>query len=91
MAGILWLSYVLMCLSSDLYIAYFHTTYCLLSFDAGDLHIGHALNKILKDFIVKYQLLRGQRVSYIPGWDCHGLPIEMKVLQRLKSKEVRTH
>jgi isoleucyl-tRNA synthetase len=54
----------------------------------GDLHIGHALNKILKDFIVKHQLLRGKRVSYIPGWDCHGLPIELKVLQKLNSKEV---
>ena len=56
---------------------------------AGDLHIGHAMNKILKDFIVKHQLLQGKRVSYIPGWDCHGLPIELKVLQSLKSKEVR--
>ena len=54
----------------------------------GDLHIGHALNKILKDFIVKYQLLQGKKVSFIPGWDCHGLPIELKVLQSLKSKEV---
>ncbi|KAK9822294.1 hypothetical protein WJX74_003674 [Apatococcus lobatus] len=46
----------------------------------GDLHIGHALNKILKDIINKYQLLQGRRVRYIPGWDCHGLPIELKVL-----------
>ena len=57
---------------------------------AGNLHIGHALNKILKDFVVKYQLLRGRRVSYIPGWDCHGLPIELKVLQGMKSSEVDT-
>ena len=53
----------------------------------GDLHIGHALNKILKDFINRYQLLEGRRVHYVPGWDCHGLPIELKVLQSMKSKE----
>ena len=53
----------------------------------GDLHIGHALNKILKDIINKYQLLRGRRVKYIPGWDCHGLPIELKVLQAMSSTE----
>ena len=49
----------------------------------GDLHIGHALNKILKDIINKYQILRGRKVRYIPGWDCHGLPIELKVLQAM--------
>ncbi|MGB3136671.1 MAG: isoleucine--tRNA ligase, partial [Nodosilinea sp.] len=49
----------------------------------GDLHIGHALNKILKDTISKYQLLRGRKVRYVPGWDCHGLPIELKVLQAM--------
>ena len=53
----------------------------------GDLHIGHALNKILKDFINKYQLLKGRKARYVPGWDCHGLPIELKVLQSIKSKE----
>ena len=53
----------------------------------GDLHIGHALNKILKDFINKYQLLKGRKVSYVPGWDCHGLPIELKVLQSMKDKD----
>ena len=53
----------------------------------GDLHIGHALNKILKDFINKYQSLRGKKVRYVPGWDCHGLPIELKVLQSMKQKE----
>ena len=53
----------------------------------GDLHIGHALNKILKDIINKYQLIRGKKVRYVPGWDCHGLPIELKVLQSMKSKE----
>ena len=45
----------------------------------GDLHIGHALNKILKDFINKYQILKGRKVRFVPGWDCHGLPIELKV------------
>jgi len=53
----------------------------------GSLHMGHALNKILKDIINKYKLLRGHKTSYVPGWDCHGLPIELKVLQGMKSKE----
>jgi len=53
----------------------------------GNLHIGHALNKILKDFINKYQTLRGKKVCYVPGWDCHGLPIELKVLQSMKQNE----
>jgi len=45
----------------------------------GDIHIGHALNKILKDIIVKFKHLSGYRVPYVPGWDCHGLPIELQV------------
>mmetsp|Transcript_30583 Transcript_30583/g.116965 ORF Transcript_30583/g.116965 Transcript_30583/m.116965 type:complete len:292 (+) Transcript_30583:514-1389(+) len=49
--------------------------------------MGHALNKVLKDFINRYQLLQGKKATLIPGWDCHGLPIELKVLQSLKSKE----
>lgn len=53
----------------------------------GSLHIGHALNKILKDFINRYQLLQGRKVCYVPGWDCHGLPIELKVLQNMKPAE----
>ncbi|MEH1910074.1 isoleucine--tRNA ligase [Nostoc sp.] len=53
----------------------------------GSLHIGHALNKILKDIINRYQLLQGRKVRYVPGWDCHGLPIELKVLQNMKSAE----
>ena len=53
----------------------------------GSLHMGHALNKILKDIINKYKLLQGHKTDYIPGWDCHGLPIELKVLQKIKSKE----
>jgi len=53
----------------------------------GSLHTGHALNKILKDIINRYQLLQGRKVRYVPGWDCHGLPIELKVLQNMKSAE----
>lgn len=47
----------------------------------GNVHIGHAVNKILKDITVRYQLMKGRKVHYVPGWDCHGLPIELKVLQ----------
>ncbi|MFN5979799.1 MAG: isoleucine--tRNA ligase, partial [Pseudanabaena sp.] len=53
----------------------------------GTLHMGHALNKILKDIINRYKLLRGYRVRYVLGWDCHGLPIELKVLQNIKAEE----
>jgi isoleucyl-tRNA synthetase len=53
----------------------------------GDLHIGHALNKILKDIINKYQLLQGRKVRYVPGWDCHGMPIEQKVLKGMKGDQ----
>ncbi|KAG6668104.1 isoleucine--tRNA ligase, chloroplastic/mitochondrial [Carya illinoinensis] len=49
----------------------------------GDLHMGHALNKILKDIINRYKLLQNYKAHYVPGWDCHGLPIELKVLQSL--------
>ncbi|XP_020110492.1 isoleucine--tRNA ligase, chloroplastic/mitochondrial isoform X2 [Ananas comosus] len=49
----------------------------------GNLHMGHALNKILKDIINRYKLLQNYKVSFIPGWDCHGLPIELKVLQSI--------
>ncbi|ANV90757.1 isoleucine--tRNA ligase [Picosynechococcus sp. PCC 8807] len=51
----------------------------------GDLHMGHALNKVLKDIINKYKLLQGYKTHYVPGWDCHGLPIELKVLQNLSA------
>ena len=53
----------------------------------GALHMGHALNKVLKDIIIKYKILRGRKVHFVPGWDCHGLPIELKVLQTLKREE----
>jgi isoleucyl-tRNA synthetase len=49
----------------------------------GDLHMGHALNKILKDIINRYKLLQNHKVSFVPGWDCHGLPIELKVLKSM--------
>lgn len=52
----------------------------------GHIHIGHALNKILKDIIVKYKTLRGYSANYVPGWDTHGLPIELKVTEKLGSK-----
>ncbi|MBI3615518.1 MAG: isoleucine--tRNA ligase [Candidatus Omnitrophica bacterium] len=50
----------------------------------GDIHIGHALNKVLKDFIVRYKGMRGRKAPYIPGWDCHGLPIEYALMKELK-------
>ncbi len=53
----------------------------------GAVHIGHALNKILKDLIVRWHLAKGKRVQYTPGWDCHGLPIELKALQAQRTKE----
>ena len=53
----------------------------------GALHVGHALNKVLKDIINKHALLNGKRARFVPGWDCHGLPIELKVLQGLSSDE----
>src|SRR6266567_2254875 len=55
-------------------------------FANGDVHIGNALNKILKDIIVKYKTLRGFSAPYIPGWDCHGLPIEFKVSQEMRKE-----
>ena len=49
----------------------------------GNIHIGHALNKIIKDIIVKYHYFQGKAVRYTPGWDCHGLPIEQKVEEEI--------
>src|SRR3989454_8590040 len=54
-------------------------------FANGDIHVGNAGNKILKDFIVKYHTLRGKSAPYVPGWDCHGLPIEFKVTQEMRT------
>ncbi len=53
-------------------------------FANGDVHIGTALNKILKDFIIRRETIAGKRAPYIPGWDCHGLPIEFKVVQEMR-------
>src|SRR5258706_14928483 len=53
-------------------------------FANGDVHIGTALNKILKDIIIKSKTLGGFQAPYIPGWDCHGLPIEFKVTQEMR-------
>jgi isoleucyl-tRNA synthetase len=50
----------------------------------GHIHIGHALNKILKDIVVKSRAMAGFRAPYVPGWDCHGLPIEFQLLKELK-------
>ncbi len=53
----------------------------------GNIHIGHALNKILKDFIVKSRSMSGFATDYVPGWDCHGLPIELQVEKELGQKK----
>ncbi|MBM3244856.1 MAG: isoleucine--tRNA ligase [Candidatus Omnitrophica bacterium] len=50
----------------------------------GDIHIGHALNKTLKDIVVKFKTMRGYDSAYVPGWDCHGLPIEHALFRELK-------
>ncbi|UCC97884.1 MAG: isoleucine--tRNA ligase, partial [Phycisphaerales bacterium] len=49
----------------------------------GDIHMGHVINKVLKDFVVKYRTMAGFDAPYVPGWDCHGLPIESKVMTEL--------
>src|SRR4051812_26553494 len=53
-------------------------------FANGDVHIGTALNKILKDLVVRFHSLEGKNAPYVPGWDCHGLPIEFKVSQEMR-------
>ena len=52
----------------------------------GDIHMGHVTNKVLKDFVVKYKTMTGFDAPYVPGWDCHGLPIESKVVTELGEK-----
>ncbi|WP_245844228.1 isoleucine--tRNA ligase [Nibricoccus aquaticus] len=61
-------------------------------FTNGDVHIGTALNKSLKDITLRYRTMTGHRTPYVPGWDCHGLPIEQKVMRQLQSenKQVST-
>jgi isoleucyl-tRNA synthetase len=53
----------------------------------GNIHIGHALNKVLKDIIIKYHYFDGKSVRFTPGWDCHGLPIEQKVEEKIGGKK----
>ena len=50
----------------------------------GSIHIGHIENKVLKDIVLRSRLLAGHRCRYVPGWDCHGLPIEHKVMTRAR-------
>ncbi|MCF8469367.1 MAG: isoleucine--tRNA ligase [Parvibaculum sp.] len=52
----------------------------------GNIHIGHALNKILKDIVVRSQQMMGKDAAYVPGWDCHGLPIEWKIEEKYRKK-----
>ncbi|MEM8789482.1 MAG: class I tRNA ligase family protein, partial [Pseudomonadota bacterium] len=52
----------------------------------GHLHIGHALNKVLKDMVVRSQQMMGRDSRYVPGWDCHGLPIEWKIEEQYRAK-----
>ncbi len=54
----------------------------------GDIHMGHAMNKVLKDIIVRSQSLMGKDAPYVPGWDCHGLPIEWKVEEAYRAKKL---
>ena len=55
----------------------------------GEIHIGHAVNKVLKDIIVKSKTLSGFDAPYIPGWDCHGLPIELMVEKKIGKAGVK--
>jgi len=54
----------------------------------GDIHMGHAMNKVLKDIIVRAQSLTGKDAPYVPGWDCHGLPIEWKIEEQYRKKKL---
>ena len=57
-------------------------------FTNGDVHIGTALNKSLKDFVNRYKTMRGFRTPFVPGWDCHGLPIEQKVSREIRDEKL---
>ena len=69
---------------ADLYILHDGPPYA-----NGNIHLGHALNKILKDIIIKHKTMSGFRAPYVPGWDCHGLPIELNVTREL-GKDAKT-
>ncbi|MFI5356969.1 MAG: isoleucine--tRNA ligase [Opitutales bacterium] len=58
-------------------------------FTNNDVHIGTALNKSLKDFVNRFKALRGYRTPYVPGWDCHGLPIEQRVVQEIREQNLQ--
>ena len=53
----------------------------------GHIHMGHLLNKVLKDIIVKFETMRGKNAHYVPGWDCHGLPIEHQCLKDMGKRK----
>ncbi|MDX2174858.1 MAG: isoleucine--tRNA ligase [Candidatus Sumerlaeia bacterium] len=53
----------------------------------ANIHLGHVLNKVLKDFVIRLRCMSGYRVRFVPGWDCHGLPIEQKVIEDLQAKK----
>jgi isoleucyl-tRNA synthetase len=55
-------------------------------FANGDIHIGHVINKTLKDVLLRYRTMRGNQTPYVPGWDCHGLPIEHKIQEEIKKE-----
>ena len=59
----------------------------------GNIHMGHTLNKCLKDFVIKYKNMSGKHSPYIPGWDCHGLPIEHNITKswaaRFAKKQIK--
>lgn len=56
----------------------------------ANIHVGHVLNKVLKDIIIKYRNMKGEMAAFIPGWDCHGLPIELNVTKKLGAKRAST-
>jgi isoleucyl-tRNA synthetase len=60
-------------------------------FANGDIHIGHVVNKTLKDVILRFKTMQGHATPYVPGWDCHGLPIEHKVQEEAKKKGEKLH
>src|SRR5947208_14408958 len=53
-------------------------------FANGDIHIGHVINKVLKDVVIRIRSMQGYEAPYVPGWDCHGLPIEHKIQEEVK-------
>ena len=56
-------------------------------FANGDIHIGHLINKTLKDVFIRFKTMQGHQTPYVPGWDCHGLPIEHKIQEDLRKQK----